>query len=127
MDSGKNFTAYRRMLDTIDPPCVPFFGIYLTYLTFIQDGNKSFIPVGDNQVINFDKRQKAAAIIREIQRYQAGTYDLSPVQPIIDFIEQSLAVSSLKEPDLWNVSLEREPKEREEEKMARLLQESGFL
>lgn len=27
----------------------------------------------------------------------------------------------------WNLSLEREPREREDEKMARLLQESGFL
>ncbi|KZP01331.1 ras GEF, partial [Calocera viscosa TUFC12733] len=126
IDSGRNFAEYRRLLATIDPPCVPFFGLFLKDLTFIQDGNSNFIPVAGGKIINFDKRQKSSQVIRELQRYQAATYDLTPVDAIIEFIDQSLESVS-QETDYWPTSLEREPREREEERMARLLQESGFL
>ncbi|EJU03215.1 ras GEF [Dacryopinax primogenitus] len=126
IDSGRNFAEYRRLLATIDLPCVPFFGLFLKDLTFIQDGNNNFIPVAGGKVINFDKRQKSSQVIREIRRYQAASYDLMPVEVIIEFIEQSLE-SVHQETDYWPISLEREPREREEERMARLLQESGFL
>ncbi|WWC90903.1 uncharacterized protein L201_005841 [Kwoniella dendrophila CBS 6074] len=52
LDSTKNFANYRDMLKTINPPCVPFFGFYLSALTFIEDGNKNFIQPGANQSLN---------------------------------------------------------------------------
>ncbi|KZT56335.1 ras GEF [Calocera cornea HHB12733] len=126
IDSGRNFAEYRRLLATIDPPCVPFFGLPLKDLTFIHEGNSDFIPVAGGKVINFDKRQRTSQVIREVQRYQAATYDLTPVDAIIEFINQSMESVS-QDFDYWPKSLEREPREREEERMARLLQESGFL
>lgn len=45
MDSSKNFARYREMLKTVNPPCVPFLGVYLSALTFIEDGNKDHVPV----------------------------------------------------------------------------------
>ena len=102
-------------------------GVYLTTLTFIQDGSKDKLP---GNLINFSKRQKAAEIIREIQHWQSKEFNLAPLPPILAFIEEAL--SSFSESvdwgeQFWNLSLEREPREREDEKMARLLQESGFL
>ncbi|QRV77634.1 cell division control protein 25 [Ceratobasidium sp. AG-Ba] len=125
LDSGKNFTGYKQRLKTVDAPCVPFLGVYLTVLTFIQDGNKDFISKEDS-IINFGKRQKTAEVIREIQGYQAKQYNLTPVDLIQTFIEQSLATIDEKA-DYWDRSLEVEPREREDEKMTRMLQESGFL
>jgi son of sevenless-like protein len=82
-------------------------------------------------MINFSKRQMAAEVINDMKRWQTRAYSLTPIQNIMGFIEESLKsypdnAESYK--DLfWNLSLEREPREREDEKMARLLQESGFL
>ncbi|CAE6472373.1 unnamed protein product [Rhizoctonia solani] len=136
LDSGRNFTAYKQRLKTIDAPCVPFLGVYLTVLTFIQDGNKDFISK-EQGIINFGKRQKAAEVIREIQGYQAKQYNLSAVDQakqynlsavdqVQTFIEQSLANVEEKA-DYWETSMSLEPRERDDEKMTRMLQESGFL
>ncbi|CAE6412129.1 unnamed protein product [Rhizoctonia solani] len=125
LDSGRNFTAYKQRLKTVDAPCVPFLGVYLTVLTFIQDGNKDFISK-EQGIINFGKRQKAAEVIREIQSYQAKQYNLSVVDQIQTYIEHSLANVEEKA-DYWETSMSLEPREREDEKMTRMLQESGFL
>lgn len=94
-------------------------------LTFIQDGNKDFISK-ETGIINFGKRQKTAEVIREIQSYQAKQYNLSVVDQVQAFIEQSLT-SVDEKADYWDKSLSVEPREREDEKMTRMLQESGFL
>lgn len=102
-------------------------GVYLTTLTFIQDGSKDTLP---GNLINFGKRQRAAEIIREIQHWQSKDFNLAPLPPILAFIEEALGAFNDSVDwgeQFWNISLEREPREREDEKMARLLQESGFL
>ncbi len=81
-------------------------------------------------LINFGKRQKAAEVIREIKHWQSKPYNLNPLPNVQAFIEESLNEfnDSQDWSDIfWNKSLEREPREREDERMARLLQESGFL
>lgn len=101
--------------------------MYLTTLTFINDGSKDVLP---GNLINFGKRQRAAEIIREIQRWQSQDFNLAPLPPILTFIEESLSTFNDSVDwgeHFWGLSLEREPREREDEKMARLLQESGFL
>ncbi|KAH8114602.1 ras GEF [Phellopilus nigrolimitatus] len=127
LDSTKNFTNYKATLSQTNPPCIPFIGVYLTTLTFINDGSKDFLP---GNLVNFGKRQRAAEVIREIQHWQSKDFNLAPLPPILAFVEEAL--SSFNDSvdwgeQFWNLSLEREPREREDEKMARLLQESGFL
>ncbi|KAG9035607.1 hypothetical protein FRB95_011013 [Tulasnella sp. JGI-2019a] len=125
LDSGKNFTGYRQILASVNPPCIPFLGVYLTVLTFIQDGNKDLL-VKEGNLINFGKRQKAAEVIREIKKYQSKPYNLFEIPTIQNFLETSLGALE-NAPDFWEISMRLEPREREDEKMARLLQESGFL
>lgn len=102
-----------------------FTGVYLTTLTFIQDGMKDVLAKEGN-LINFLKRAKASAIITEIKKYQASPYNLLPVEVMRNFLEESLKVDRPQD-FYWELSLQREPRERDDEKMARLLQESGFL
>ncbi|KAI6005367.1 ras guanine nucleotide exchange factor domain-containing protein [Pisolithus marmoratus] len=127
IDSGKNFNNYRSTLAKVAPPCVPFIGVFLTTLTFIQDGSKDTLP---ESLVNFRKRQKASEVIQDIQRWQTIPHHFHPLASVQGYLEESLNkfndqvdVSDM----FWNLSLEREPREREDERMARLLQESGFL
>lgn len=146
IDTNKNFNNYRSTLAKISPPCVPFIGrfgfqiyhivlcnriclsgVYLTTLTFINDGAEDKLA---GHMINFRKRQKAAEVIRDIKRWQAMPYNFQTVASVLGFLEDSFNKYSEGVDygdQFWNLSLEREPREREDEKMARLLQESGFL
>jgi len=52
LSSNGNFAEYRHVLDSVSPPCLPFFGAYLTDVTFVGDGNADII--GDGK-INYAK------------------------------------------------------------------------
>ncbi|KAF7968737.1 hypothetical protein HWV62_29559 [Athelia sp. TMB] len=87
IDSNKNFTNYRTTLAKISPPCVPFIGVFLTTLTFVQDGSKDDIS---GNLINFRKRQKASEVIQDIKRWQSHPHNFHSVANVITYIEDSL-------------------------------------
>ncbi|KAJ1553866.1 hypothetical protein HK405_006677, partial [Cladochytrium tenue] len=144
MDSTKNFSRYRETLHSINPPCVPFLGFYLTDLTFIEDGSPNFLNPGgaaalaattsatgesappQQQLVNFGKRMKTSEVIREVQQFQSAPYLFTQVPELQEFLRESFA-ETVDETDLYNLSLSLEPREREDEKIARMLTESGFL
>ncbi|KAL1304191.1 hypothetical protein AAFC00_000614 [Neodothiora populina] len=124
MGSTKNFNEYRDALHKANPPCIPFFGVYLTDLTFIEDGIPSIIK--KTNLINFAKRAKTAEVIRDIQQYQNVPYPLQPVPELQDYILTNMQTAGDVH-EMYERSLAVEPREREDEKIARLLSESGFL
>lgn len=118
LDSGRNFTAYRELLKRVVPPAIPFLGVYLTYLTVLEE-NSDWLPHPtdpDRKLINFFKRQRSAEIIREIQQYQATPYNLAPVESIRKVIDKGLDAVD-RAPDLYEVSLDVEPRETEDVKL----------
>lgn len=138
MASTKNFGEYRDKLHSANPPCIPFFGtfygqcspshcqelillrkgVYLTDLTFIEDGIPSIIR--RTNLINFAKRAKTAEVIRDIQQYQAVPYPLKSVGDLQDYILSNMqAAGDVHE--MYNRSLQIEPREREDEKITRLV------
>ncbi|KAI8089221.1 ras guanine nucleotide exchange factor domain-containing protein [Halteromyces radiatus] len=125
MGANRNFSEYRQLIHSVNPPCIPFLGIYLQDLTFIEDGNSNIIKKSKD-LINFAKREKTAEVIREIQQYQTLFYKLKTVDEVQSFIRANLQ-STRDEDQLYKESLKLEPREREDEKITRLLQESGFL
>jgi len=127
IDSNKNFTKYRQLMANVNPPCVPFIGVFLSTLQFIQDGNPDNLP---GNLVNFRKRQKASEVINDIKRWQAQSFNFQPIPSVIAYINEQLNQhrdTRASGERFWAISLELEPREREDEKMARLLQESGFL
>lgn len=116
MGSTKNFGEYRESLHLANPPCIPFFGVYLTDLTFIEDGIPSIIK--KSTLINFAKRAKTAEVIRDIQQYQNVPYPLAPVPELQDYIlSNMIAAGDVHE--MYEKSLTVEPREREDEKIVR--------
>jgi hypothetical protein len=91
-------------------------GVYLTDLTFIEDGIPSIIK--KTNLINFAKRAKTAEVIRDIQQYQNVAYSLQPVPELQDYILSNMqAAGDVHE--MYDKSLQIEPREREDEKIVR--------
>lgn len=108
MGANRNFGNYRGIIHSVNPPCIPFLGIYLQDLTFIEDGNPNFLKTSKD-LINFAKRAKTAEVIREMQQYQTIGYQFRPVDEIHHFITENLH-SSRDEDQLYRESLKLEPK-----------------
>ncbi|KAJ1725409.1 hypothetical protein LPJ53_000447 [Coemansia erecta] len=132
MRTDRNFAEYRDSLHSCNPPAIPFVGVYLQDLTFIEDGNDDMIP--NTRLINFAKRQRTAGTIRDLQQFQNVPYNLTPVAEIQDWLLKRLEElcpngqsSDRLVEEFWKMSTTLEPKEKDSERVLRLLKESGFL
>ncbi|KAJ2744418.1 hypothetical protein GGI20_002990 [Coemansia sp. BCRC 34301] len=133
MRTDRNFAEYRDSLHSCNPPAIPFVGVYLQDLTFIEDGNDDVIH-GSPRLINFAKRQRTAGTIRDLQQFQNVPYNLTPVAEIQDWLLKRLEElcphgqsSDRLVEEFWKMSTTLEPKEKDSERVLRLLKESGFL
>jgi len=106
MSADSSFATLRAALHSESPPCIPYLGMYLTDLTFIEDGNPDFLQDG---MISFAKRKRVAAVIREIQQYQQTPYALKPVPQLQDYIS---GLDGMDEKTAYDLSLLVEPREK---------------
>jgi hypothetical protein len=111
MGANRNFTEYRLIIHSVNPPCIPFLGIYLQDLTFIEDGNPDCLKKS-NSLINFAKRHKAAEVIRELKQFQSFPYNFHTIDQFQDFIKSNLDQSHDVE-KLYEKSLQLEPRTTE--------------
>ncbi|KJE92340.1 hypothetical protein CAOG_03326 [Capsaspora owczarzaki ATCC 30864] len=77
--ASSNYKQYRTRLHNLDPPCIPYIGVYLSDLTFIEDGNSSKVE----GLTNFDKYRRVASVVREIMQYQDTRYNLVAIPAVI--------------------------------------------
>ena len=90
MDPAKNFATYRNWLKTIqDTACVPFFGVYLSDLTFIAEGNPNYLH-RSSEIINFSKRVRIVEILKEIASYQSIRYKFKRYDDVQAFIGECM-------------------------------------
>ncbi|KAL8948306.1 MAG: hypothetical protein Q9222_005501, partial [Ikaeria aurantiellina] len=107
---ARNHATLRQRLQNTIPPCIPFVGIYLTDLTFVDVGNQTTrqLAVDNNNnnkngsgggddasgccmrpVINFGKHIRTAKIISELQRFQIP-YRFQEVPELQTWIQDQL-------------------------------------
>jgi len=115
MHSTMNFSVYREKIHTVSLPCLPFLGVYLSDLTFIEDGNPNMLR-NNEKLINFSKRMKTAEVIRDLQQYQTVSYPFTKILELQAWLDFELTNSSEIQ-ELYDLSTQVEPREREDEKM----------
>ena len=128
-----NWKLYRATLKQRDPPCIPYIGLlflfyfvalfndinviflstmlgmYLTDLTFIEDGHPDFVNEGDKEMINFIKCRQLAVVIQDIQQYQQKSYAFHQVPVIYNYLQ---TLEHRSNDELYQLSLELEPREK---------------
>lgn len=87
MNSSRNFNEYRDMLKFIgNEACVPFFGVFLSDLTFTYHGNSEYL-LNRTRMINFAKRSRTVEIVLGIDRFKRVGYNFQVVPEIQTFID----------------------------------------
>lgn len=80
----RNYKVLRGWQQTAEPPCLPFVGVFLTDLVFIEDGNKD--KMANTNLINFHKRMMISTVIQQMNMFQKKHYDFLPVRQVREFI-----------------------------------------
>ncbi|XP_060590659.1 rap guanine nucleotide exchange factor 1-like isoform X2 [Ruditapes philippinarum] len=107
IDSSGSFRAYRHALSETDPPCIPYIGLILQDLTFINIGNQDCLPDGS---INFAKRWQQFHILDNMRRFRDKkcNYDLKRKKEIVEMFDNF--ADYLGEEALWQISEEIKPR-----------------
>lgn len=109
VEPSNNNKVLRARLQGHVPPCLPFLGMFLTDLTFVDIGNPATkqLPGSGSEdqgltVVNFDKHTRTAKIIGELQRFQIP-YRLTEVVDLQDWIQAQIL--QLREAEQGNVQV----------------------
>ncbi|KAB0347274.1 hypothetical protein FD755_019058 [Muntiacus reevesi] len=105
VSSEGRFKNLREALKNCDPPCVPYLGMYLTDLAFIEEGTPNYTEDG---LVNFSKMRMISHIIREIRQFQQTAYKIEHQAKVTQYLlDQSFVMD---EESLYESSLRIEPK-----------------
>uniref|UniRef100_A0A8D0LC07 Ras protein specific guanine nucleotide releasing factor 1 n=1 Tax=Sphenodon punctatus TaxID=8508 RepID=A0A8D0LC07_SPHPU len=105
VSSEGRFKNLREALKNCDPPCVPYLGMYLTDLAFIEEGTPNYTEDG---LVNFSKMRMISHIIREIRQFQQTAYKIEHQPKVTQYLlDQSFVMD---EESLYEASLRIEPK-----------------
>ncbi len=107
MSPNANYANYRKILAKraaaleAGVPTLPYLGLFLKDLTFIEDGNADMI---DDKRLNFDKIAMIGNTLRCIQAYQNVDYNKKIKGKITSLLKHLANVPRLGEDDLNHIS-----------------------
>uniref|UniRef100_A0A8C9Y401 Ras protein specific guanine nucleotide releasing factor 1 n=1 Tax=Sander lucioperca TaxID=283035 RepID=A0A8C9Y401_SANLU len=105
VSSEGRFKNLREALKNCDPPCVPYLGMYLTDLAFIEEGTPNYT---EDNLVNFSKMRMISHIIREIRQFQQTAYKIDLQPKVTQYLLDNSFV--LDEESMYEASLRIEPK-----------------
>lgn len=105
IDSSASFRAYRQALAETEPPCIPYLGLILQDLTFINIGNQDLLPDGS---INFAKRWQQFNILESMRRFRKCNFDFKKSEKILSVFDNFDDYKC--EEELWQISERIKPR-----------------
>ncbi|XP_058231400.1 ras-specific guanine nucleotide-releasing factor 2 isoform X1 [Hemibagrus wyckioides] len=105
VSSEGRFKNLRETLKNCNPPCVPYLGMYLTDLAFIEEGTPNFTEEG---LVNFSKMRMISHIIREIRQFQQTPYRIEHQPKVTQYLLDKALI--MDEDTLYDLSLKIEPR-----------------
>jgi hypothetical protein len=109
-----SFKHLREAVLKGDPPKIPYLGVYLSDLTFIEDGNPNTVTkkrpgaAEESEYIFMAKRQLFHKMVATIQTWQLVPYNLVPLEPVQQLVAH---LSLFDDKQMYAESLLREPRE----------------
>ena len=107
----RNFRNFRTQFRNVSPPAIPYFGLFLQDLVFIDDGNASSIQhVNLKQhgfMVNFNKCVRTMDRIKNgLAMYQKTPYHAVKAQRTLQKIlyQELHNMSKYGEDEIWNIS-----------------------
>lgn len=102
MNTAQSFKNYRTALRDTLPPCLPYLGVHLSDLVFIEDGNSDIV----NGQINVRKREQIYTAITELLHFQQYPFNITK-HSSYDYL---VSLPSLSEKELYTISTFLEPR-----------------
>jgi len=115
MDIMGPMNAFKKLRTTIEesgPTALPYIGMYLSDLTFMEDGNQNELIREGNppiKLINFTKHFMIYRAIDQLLKYKTSAkFNIQKHDPIYTFLYE---LPVLPEEDLYQLSMMREPRD----------------
>ncbi|GFR69569.1 Rap guanine nucleotide exchange factor 1 [Elysia marginata] len=105
IDSRSSFKAYRQALAETDPPCIPYLGLILQDLTFVNYGNPDKLADGN---INFAKHWQQFNILDSMRRFRTSNYRMARNERILAMFNDF--EDYMQEEPLWQLSQKIKPR-----------------
>nr|XP_019570642.1 PREDICTED: ras-specific guanine nucleotide-releasing factor 2-like [Rhinolophus sinicus] len=105
VSSEGRFKNLRETLKNCNPPTVPYLGMYLTDLAFIEEGTPNFTEEG---LVNFSKMRMISHIVREIRQFQQTSYRIDHQPKVTQYLLDKALI--IDEDTLYELSLKIEPR-----------------
>eukprot|EP00009_Paramoeba_aestuarina_P009755 CAMPEP_0201539976 /NCGR_PEP_ID=MMETSP0161_2-20130828/70694_1 /ASSEMBLY_ACC=CAM_ASM_000251 /TAXON_ID=180227 /ORGANISM="Neoparamoeba aestuarina, Strain SoJaBio B1-5/56/2" /LENGTH=359 /DNA_ID=CAMNT_0047947407 /DNA_START=35 /DNA_END=1115 /DNA_ORIENTATION=- len=124
-----SYRNYRKHLNSIIPPCIPYLGVCLTDLTFVLDGNTDYLENENKEdLVHFFKWRKVSEIIVELKDYQTAVYTLDSLPPISLFL-RSLPLKTYDEDACygWSTKVETNSQKGYNKVLLKLIQNEQEL
>lgn len=105
--SDFNFKILREKIHSANPPLVPFPGVYLGDLVFLDTASSTVTKDG---MVNFQKCQTLASYVMELKIYQQVSYSFEENPEVQAYITN---YNTLSDDEAYELSLKIEPRENQ--------------
>ena len=91
-----NFKAYRAAVSGAAAPAIPYLGLILQDLTFLET-NKDSKMVGATSMVNLDKSEKILNVLSDLHRFQRASYALKPLPAVQQYLTSGTVLTSAEQ------------------------------